>query len=104
MTLFVTLDCSDCQAPASDSKQGGGGDGDSCAQVHHGMGCVALLSPCLTVVPHMVATLLISTTFPFRDAKSNALPSVQGLTPVHFSAQLEPCLAQQNTLHTLHAP
>ena len=25
-----------------------------------------------------------------------------GLTLVHFSAQLEPCLTQENTLHTLH--
>ena len=28
----------------------------------------------------------------------------QGLTLVHFSAQLEPCLAQQNTLHTQDTP
>jgi hypothetical protein len=28
----------------------------------------------------------------------------QGLTLVHFSAQLEPCLTQENTLHTLHTP
>ena len=28
----------------------------------------------------------------------------QGLTLVHFSAQLEPCLAQENTLHTLNTP
>jgi len=28
----------------------------------------------------------------------------QGLTLVHFSAQLEPCLAQYNTLHTLNTP
>jgi len=26
----------------------------------------------------------------------------QGLTLVHFSAQLEPCLSQENTLHTLN--
>jgi hypothetical protein len=26
----------------------------------------------------------------------------QGLTLVHFSSQLEPCLTQENTLHTLH--
>jgi len=36
--------------------------------------------------------------------------SDQGLTLVHFSAQLEPCLTQEdtlhtlNTLHTLHTP
>ena len=28
----------------------------------------------------------------------------QGLTLLHFSAQLEPCLSRENTLHTLHTP
>jgi hypothetical protein len=28
----------------------------------------------------------------------------QGLTLVHFSAQLEPCLTQETTLHTLNTP
>jgi len=28
----------------------------------------------------------------------------QGLTLVHFAAQLEPCLTQENTLHTLNTP
>jgi hypothetical protein len=28
----------------------------------------------------------------------------QGLTLVHFSAQLEPCLIHKNTLHTLNTP
>jgi len=28
----------------------------------------------------------------------------RGLTLVHFSAQLEPCLKQHNTLHTLNTP
>jgi hypothetical protein len=28
----------------------------------------------------------------------------QGLTLFHFSARLEPFLAQENTLHTLHTP
>ena len=31
-----------------------------------------------------------------------ARPSSQGLTLVQFSAQLEPCLIQGNTLHTLN--
>jgi hypothetical protein len=31
-------------------------------------------------------------------------PMGQGLTLVHFSAQLEPCLTQENTLHTLNTP
>jgi len=33
-----------------------------------------------------------------------ALAVNQGLTLVHFSAQLEPCLTQEITLHTLHTP
>jgi hypothetical protein len=28
----------------------------------------------------------------------------QGLTLVHFAAQLEPCLTQENILHTLNTP
>jgi len=28
----------------------------------------------------------------------------QGLTLVHFSAQLEQCLPQENTIHTLNTP
>jgi len=28
----------------------------------------------------------------------------QGLTLVHFSAQLEPCVAHKTTLHTLNTP
>jgi len=31
-------------------------------------------------------------------------PHRQGLTPVHFSAQLEPCLTQEDTLHTPNTP
>jgi len=30
--------------------------------------------------------------------------SSQGLTLVHFSAQLEPCLTHKNTPHTLYTP
>jgi hypothetical protein len=29
---------------------------------------------------------------------------VKGLTLVHFSAQLEPCLTPENTLHALNTP
>ena len=32
------------------------------------------------------------------------LAAVQGLTLVHFSAQLEPCVTQEKTLHTLNTP
>jgi len=31
-------------------------------------------------------------------------PRYQGLTLVHFSAQLEPCLRHKNSLHTLKNP
>jgi hypothetical protein len=34
----------------------------------------------------------------------DALYPRQGLTLVHFSAQLKPCLAQENTLHSLNTP
>jgi hypothetical protein len=37
-------------------------------------------------------------------AGSSTSASRQGLTLVHFSAQLEPCLTQQNTLHILNTP
>jgi len=30
--------------------------------------------------------------------------SAQGLTLVHFSAQLQPCLTHKDTLHTLNTP
>jgi hypothetical protein len=36
--------------------------------------------------------------------KTGGAVQVQGLTLVHFSAQLEPCLSQENTLHTLNTP
>jgi len=50
-----------------------------------------------------------------RDTRANSARSVgssllrisaakQGLTLVHFSARLEPCLTQENTLHTLNTP
>jgi len=35
---------------------------------------------------------------------SRMAASRQGLTPVHFSAQLEPCLSQENTLNNLNIP
>jgi len=37
-------------------------------------------------------------------APSRPSTDVQGLTLVHFSAQLEPCLTQENALHTLPTP
>ena len=35
---------------------------------------------------------------------SSRITRTQGLTPVHYSAQLEPCLTHKNTLHTLNNP
>jgi len=40
----------------------------------------------------------------WSSGRSTALASSQGLTLVHFSAQLEPSLTHNNTLHTLHTP
>jgi len=49
--------------------------------------------------------------FPIERAPTNRLPPAvykkrhrQGLTLFHFSAQLEPCLTQKKTLHTLNIP
>jgi hypothetical protein len=38
-----------------------------------------------------------------KEIKST-LAGTQGLTLVHFSAQLEPCLTHRNTLHTPNTP
>ena len=37
-------------------------------------------------------------------AERAAVAERQGLTLVHFSAQLEPCLTHENTLHTINTP
>ena len=48
-----------------------------------------------------LSTLTASpTSIILTDARSAG----QGLTLVHFSAQLEPCLTQENTLYTLNTP
>jgi len=39
-----------------------------------------------------------------RKVNLTLLDDKQGLTLVHFSAQLEPCLTHKSTLHTLHTP
>ena len=36
--------------------------------------------------------------------RATAAAISQGLTLVQFSAQLEPCLTQENNLHTLNTP
>jgi len=56
-----------------------------------------------------MASVEMSTSYPvvLRLLNSSAWrerASGQGLTLVHFSAQLEPCLTQETTLHTLNAP
>jgi len=38
------------------------------------------------------------------DLHPSSMGSGQGLTLVHFSAQLEPCLTQENILHRLNTP
>ena len=42
----------------------------------------------------------------WSDVSQNRLRAAcaQGLTHVHFSAQHEPCLTHNNTLHTLNTP
>jgi hypothetical protein len=47
---------------------------------------------CPTDVPSTASTL-----------SARSAPT-QGLTLVHFSAQLEPCLTHKNILHTLNTP
>jgi len=39
-----------------------------------------------------------------RGGGETAAGGGQGLTLVHFSAQLKPCLTHKNTLHTIHTP
>jgi hypothetical protein len=41
---------------------------------------------------------------PVTPAAASSIATAQGLTLVHFSAELEPCLTQENTLHTLNTP
>jgi len=43
-------------------------------------------------------------TCPMYSTLARGSTLFQGLTLVHFSAQLEPCLTQENNLHTLHTP
>jgi hypothetical protein len=39
-----------------------------------------------------------------HDSDSDGHGGGKGLTLVHFSTQLEPCLSHENTLHTLNTP
>jgi len=45
-----------------------------------------------------------NTTLWWRRRSAASATASQGLTLVHFSAQLEPCLTHKNTLHTLNTP
>jgi len=65
-----------------------------------------LLAPSTAILSHetkyfLTCRLHLSTTAP---AMTQLKARKQGLTLVHFSAQLEPCLSQENTLHTLNNP
>ena len=57
-----------------------------CAPLYVGPLCVSTVDP--EIVEHVCYT--------------NAKNYRQGLTLVHFSAQLEPCLTQKSALHTPH--
>jgi len=51
----------------------------------------------------MLSTLFRSSMFSHVMCSPLSLSaSRQGITLVHSSAQIEPCLTQENTLHTLH--
>jgi hypothetical protein len=52
----------------------------------------------------VAASMAAAEDFTSRFKRVPLLPAVQGLTLVHFSAQLELCLTQENTLHTLNTP
>jgi len=59
------------------------------------------------VFPRRFASPERASSFSFSCARlSNRSTTAarQGLTLVHFSAQHEPCLTQENTLHTLNTP
>jgi len=57
-----------------------------------------------TLPPCRIAVLRTSRPTAQPPTGSRASASSQGLTLVHFSAQLEPCLTHKNTLHPLNTP
>ena len=69
--------------------------------------CLAAASRCLAALvqpcPHGRDPVLVFGLYELVHAPGE-LPGDQGLTLVHFSAQLEPCLTQGNPLHTLNTP
>ena len=50
------------------------------------------------------ATFLTFSAAPRATPAVVAWPRARGLHSFHFSAQLEPCLTQESTLHTLNGP
>jgi len=69
----------------------------------------------LSLWPYDEATAVFTAAFANEGAKQTLVTNAdaaaraditagQGLTLVHFSAQLEPCLMHKNTLHTLNTP
>jgi len=91
---------------------------DECKPLIHGCDIITRLSgPCLLklrrdMVDALVRckvskfSLLARVTCAAGHVEENdiLMPPGQGLTLVHFSAQLEPCLIQETTLHTLDIP
>ena len=56
-------------------------------------------------LPASVSSVRLPSSFLEMDTGLTPLCTfTQGLTLVHISAQLEPCLTQENTLHTLNTP
>jgi hypothetical protein len=56
------------------------------------------------VNPGSTWDLCTSIALPRRSSLPRLRTHRQGLTLVHFSAQLEPCLSQENTLHNQNTP
>jgi hypothetical protein len=63
--------------------------------------CVALAREVATVP---IMDMLLSGLKLISRTRPESTTASQGLTLVHFSAQLEPCLSHENTLHTLNNP
>jgi hypothetical protein len=63
-----------------------------------------LNTPCEVQVDRWGAALAPVAQRGCGGVRAVAVGGGQGLTLLHFSAQLEPCLTHKNTLHTLHTP
>ena len=58
----------------------------------------------MVVTKIMCAPRLTEATDRLEVLTTVTCPSQQGLTLIHFSAQVEPCLTHKNTLNTLNTP